>query len=65
MLGGVLCRDIQKAPEEKMETRGRRQRPKPNIIKASSRKETPLQGKSECRMLCPEPDGSVRKVLSI
>ncbi|KAL8203706.1 UNVERIFIED_CONTAM: hypothetical protein K2H54_059984 [Gekko kuhli] len=53
--------DTQKTSEEKMETRSRRQRPKPNIIKASCRKEAPLQGKSESRMLCPEPDRSVRK----
>ncbi|XP_015269450.1 PREDICTED: transcription factor TFIIIB component B'' homolog [Gekko japonicus] len=56
-----VSQDTQKAPEEKIETRGRRQRPKPNIVKASGRKEAPLQGKSEYRMLCPEPDGSVRK----
>ncbi|XP_077203559.1 transcription factor TFIIIB component B'' homolog isoform X2 [Paroedura picta] len=57
---GSESQDSQKAPEEKTETRDYRQRPKPNIIKASCRKEVPLQGKPEYRMLCPEPDGSVR-----
>ncbi|XP_060091762.1 transcription factor TFIIIB component B'' homolog [Heteronotia binoei] len=58
---GRESQGAQKAPEEKGETRGRRQRPKPNIIKASCRKEAPLQGKLEHRVLCPEPNGSVRK----
>ncbi|XP_062983985.1 transcription factor TFIIIB component B'' homolog [Elgaria multicarinata webbii] len=42
---------------EKMEVRGRRQRPKPNIVKASSRKEAPVHGKLDK----PEPDGTVEK----
>ncbi|XP_054842710.1 transcription factor TFIIIB component B'' homolog [Eublepharis macularius] len=57
---GRESQETQKAPEEKMETRGRRQRPKPNI-KAVCRKEAPVQGKSEYQMLCLEPDRTAQK----
>ncbi|XP_044302364.1 transcription factor TFIIIB component B'' homolog isoform X3 [Varanus komodoensis] len=38
--------EAQKTLSEKVEMRGHRQRPKPNIVKASIRKEAPAQGKS-------------------
>nr|XP_060617678.1 transcription factor TFIIIB component B'' homolog [Anolis sagrei ordinatus] len=51
------CSEIQGGHAEKTEVRGRRQKPKPNILKASGRKEAPAQSNLEK----PEMFGAVEK----
>lgn len=59
-----LCREPEKTVNAKAIVRGCRQRFKPNVTRASGRKEEPEKDAGNDKMPHPEPKGETKKVFN-